>query len=186
MKQHLTEKSPLGRKADGENGHMLEKGLQRGLWALGGLGLGAGLMYLLDPERGKHRRDAIRDKCVNAYHQTGQTFEDIGGTFRDLGNRSYGILTEATALFRGEEIDDETLVERVRSQIGHSVSNASSIEVTANDGEVVLSGSVLSDELESLLSRAFKVRGVKDIQNNLKVFNSESEKQQSASASQRH
>ena len=184
MKQHPSEKLPLGRKADGEVGNGLENGLEKGLWVLGGLSLGAGLMYLFDPERGKHRRDVMRDKCVHAYHQTGQKIGDIGGACRDLGNRSYGILTEATALFRGEEIDDETLVERVRSQLGHSVSNASSIEVTANDGEVILSGSVPSDELEDLLSRAFKVRGVKDIQNHLKVFNSESEKQQAAGASQ--
>jgi len=186
MKQHLSENLSRGRRTGGESGHMLENGLNKGLWVLGGLGLGAGLMYLFDPERGKQRRALLRDKCVHAYNQTGQTVGDIGGTFRDLGNRTYGILSEATSLFNREGVDDKTLEERVRSQIGHSVSNASLIEVTANDGEVVLSGSVPSDELEDLLLRAFRVRGVKDIQNNLKVFNSGSERQQTAGASQRH
>ena len=167
-----------------KNGKPSAQDVEKGLWVLGGLGLGAGLMYLFDPERGEHRRGAIRDKCVHAYHQTGETIGSIGGVCRDLGNRSYGLLAEATHLFKREDVDDETLVERVRSQIGHAVSNASSIEVTANDGEVILNGSVPSDELENLLSRVLKVWGVKEIQNHLKVYNSTSGTQQSARAAQ--
>ncbi|MCI0486775.1 MAG: BON domain-containing protein [Blastocatellia bacterium] len=169
-----------------KNGKPSAQDLEKGLWVLGGLGLGAGLMYLFDPERGKHRRTVIRDKCAHAYHQTGDTIGSIGGACRDLGNRSYGLLAEATHLFKHNGVDDETLVERVRSQIGHAVSDASSIEVNANaeDGEIILNGSVPADELEALLSRAFKVRGVKHVQNHLKVYNSTTGGEHAAAASQ--
>jgi gas vesicle protein len=36
-----------------------------GLFVLGALGLGATLMYLLDPDSGRRRRELLRDKYVN-------------------------------------------------------------------------------------------------------------------------
>ena len=41
------------------------------LWLLGGLGLGAGLMYLLDPQQGEERRDRVREYAVDYGRQTG-------------------------------------------------------------------------------------------------------------------
>jgi hypothetical protein len=37
-----------------------------GLHALGYLGLGAGLMYFLDPDRGRRRRTLVRDQMAHA------------------------------------------------------------------------------------------------------------------------
>jgi hypothetical protein len=39
-----------------------------GLAALCGLGMGAGLMFIFDPVRGKRRRALVRDQLVHAGH----------------------------------------------------------------------------------------------------------------------
>jgi hypothetical protein len=46
------------------------------LWLLGGLGLGAGLMYLMDPEKGAERRDVVRGQMSAYGRQTGDFFDD--------------------------------------------------------------------------------------------------------------
>ena len=147
-------------------------GIDKGMWILGGLGLGAGLMYLLDPDRGVKRRAMLRDKCVHKMRQVGDAASSVGGACRDLGNRSYGLLAEAKHWFRREEVDDETLVARVRSQLGHVISRPSLIEVSANEGNVSLSGSIPAEELNDLLICVSRVRGVKEIESRLKVENS--------------
>lgn len=61
--------------------------MRRILTILTGLGIGAALMYLLDPEGGNRRRALLRDKAVKLNRQTKETIE---GTVRDLSNRAKG------------------------------------------------------------------------------------------------
>lgn len=44
---------------------------------VGGMWLGAGLMYLLDPDRGKRRRNAIRDKAGDVMDKAGDAVAKI-------------------------------------------------------------------------------------------------------------
>ncbi len=163
----------------GNNGN----GIDKGKWILGALGLGAGLMYMFDPDRGRRRRALARDKCVHTMRQTSDAVtSSIGGVYRDLSNRSNGIMAEAKHWFRGEKVDDDTLVARVRSQLGHAISQPGSIEVSANDGDVILSGAIPADELNDLLSCVAGVRGVKEIESRLKVQSSSGEKRAAAHA----
>ena len=67
---------------------------------LAGLGAGAALMYLLDPDRGNRRRALIRDKMVKLNRQTQ---EAVGGRVTDLGNRAKGMLHEAKSAFESKE-----------------------------------------------------------------------------------
>lgn len=131
-----------------------------------GLGLGACLMYALDPDRGNRRRALARDKCSRAWHKTGDTF---GTTSRDLANRTRGVVADITHLFRKEEVADDVLIERVRSKMGRVVSHPSAIEVTASNGRVTLSGPILADEVVPLMKCASSVRGVNEIDNRLEV-----------------
>ena len=72
---------------------------------LGGIGLGAALMYLLDPDRGNRRRALIRDKVVKLNRQTQ---EAVGGRAKDLSNRAKGMLHEAKSAFQtGDEATQE-------------------------------------------------------------------------------
>ena len=67
---------------------------------LSGIGVGAGLMYLLDPERGNRRRALIRDKMVKVNRQTQ---EAVSGRVKDMTNRAKGMLHEAKSAFDRED-----------------------------------------------------------------------------------
>jgi hypothetical protein len=55
---------------------------------LAGAGIGAGLMYLLDPQLGRRRRALARDKAVSLAHQAQEAAEVVG---RDMSNRARGL-----------------------------------------------------------------------------------------------
>src|SRR5687767_14226191 len=108
--------------------------MNKGLTFGAGLGLGTGLMYLLDPDRGRRRRALLRDKGAWAARKTGDC---IKVTARELRNRTQGI----THLhFSSDPVDDRKLAERVRSKLGRVVSHPSAIEVNAQNVAVTLSG----------------------------------------------
>jgi osmotically-inducible protein OsmY len=58
---------------------------------------------------------------------------------------------------------------RVRAQMGHVVSHAGAIDVTARQGRVTLSGSIPAHEVEKLLSAVASVPGVTAVVNRLEV-----------------
>jgi hypothetical protein len=60
----------------------------RGLfWAA----IGAGLMYLFDPQHGNRRQALLRDKINRYVNRTGDMIE---GKAEDLSNRAYGTMHE--------------------------------------------------------------------------------------------
>ena len=140
--------------------------MNRGLTLLGGMGLGAALMYLLDPERGRRRRALARDKAVHLAHRTDDALAE---TSRDLSHRAQGLAATSRARFSDEAVPDEVLVARVRSKIGRVVSHPHAIAVTAEQGRVTLSGPVLRDEADNLLAAVASVRGVAGVENGLEV-----------------
>ncbi|MBI3966401.1 MAG: SRPBCC family protein [Chloroflexi bacterium] len=137
-----------------------------GFSLVAGFGSGAGLMYLLDPNRGRRRRALIRDQFVHLTHVTAAA---AAVTSRDLGNRARGLFAELTSLFRRDNVDDVVLVERVRASLGRTVSHPSSIEVTAHNGVVTLSGPILAGEVDRLLDRVSSVRGVQALEDRLEL-----------------
>ena len=52
--------------------------MKRDLLLLGGIGLGAGLMYWLDPDRGRHRRSRTRAQLLSTRHRVGDFMTDAG------------------------------------------------------------------------------------------------------------
>jgi osmotically-inducible protein OsmY len=143
-----------------------DSAIRTGAMLLGGMGLGAALMYVLDPQRGKRRRALVRDKAVHAAHKTGDALD---ARSRDFRNRARGVAAEVKAMTGSEEVSDAVLEERVRAEIGRAVSNPGAIEVSAIGGTVMLSGAALANELDELLSTVRGVRGVEDVENQLQV-----------------
>ena len=137
---------------------------------LAGFGAGALFAALLDPRRGAGRRALIRDKALSLVRQAGVTAARQG---RDLKQRAQGLAHEVSARIEEEQPSDDVLAERVRAQIGRPVSHPRSIEVRVEGGEVILSGPILRRELDDLLRRVARVRGVCGIRNELEVHESE-------------
>jgi len=100
-------------------------------------GLGAALMYFLDPDLGRSRRAALRP--------TGPGTTPIGD----------------------DSVDDAMLVERVRMALGRTIANPNAIDVRAHEGRVVLKGPVTPEELAEIVACTERVRGVREVDNRL-------------------
>lgn len=155
--------TPWGSKTS-TRGWLKQDEQKAGLLLLGGLGLGAGLMYWLDPDRGRRRRALLRDTINHAGHVLNCA---AGTTTRDLSHRAQGLWAESSHLFKHDEASAEVVTARVRSRLGRTVSHPHAIQVTAQDGHVRLSGDILADEVDDLLTCVAKVRGVRTVENQL-------------------
>jgi hypothetical protein len=145
--------------------------LNRQQWTLvSGLGMGAGLMYLLDPQAGGRRRALVRDKAVSAYSSGSDV---VRKTSRDLGNRSKGLAAGVRSKLKKDDADDLVLRDRVRSKMGRWVSKPGAIDVTVSDCVVTLRGHVPEDEVDRLLKKVRKVKGVEDVVCELAIGDSE-------------
>jgi hypothetical protein len=61
------------------------------------IGVGAGLMYFLDPVQGR-RRALVRDKVVSGLAQSGDLLDKAA---RDLGHRAWGSVGGAAPAYSG-------------------------------------------------------------------------------------
>jgi hypothetical protein len=73
------------------------------------VGLGAGLMYYLDPDRGRSRRACVRDRIT---HLLKEIDAAVGVTAHDLANRTHGLIAEARSVLVHNQ--DHTPVASVR------------------------------------------------------------------------
>jgi uncharacterized membrane protein len=135
-------------------------------WAgfLAGAGLGAAVMYLIDPNNGPRRRALLRDKAAHAAHKT---MDGLDAASRDVAHRAYGTWASTRRRFEPEGVPDHVLAQRVRSKLGRYVSHPHAIEVDANCGCVTLGGKILTGEVPRLLHAIERVPGVCEIDNRL-------------------
>lgn len=133
---------------------------------LKGMGLGAGLMYLWDPQRGRRRRAQLLDQLDHAKHCT-EDFLDKAQ--RDLSNRATGVTAEAYSMLGRHGTDDRVITARVRSKLGRYCSHPHALDVDSQDGQVVLSGQILEDEVADVLKAVRWVRGVRGVENRLEI-----------------
>lgn len=136
-----------------------------------GLGAGAALAIALD--RGLTVR---RRRIVERAGAVSRTVADrLSKRSRDLRNRTRGALAVTRGRFSSDHPSDDQLEARVRSQLGHHAHRASRIETVAEDGVVTLRGEVLASELGDVIAGVRTVRGVRDVRNELSVFENEAE-----------
>lgn len=129
---------------------------------------GAALMYLLDPSRGRTRRAKLRDKATSAYSDTAHFADKVQ---RDLQNRAKGtVASMRSRMSHEDEISDQKLEARVRTNLGRITSHPHAIHVTAQHGRITLDGSILAQELSRVMSAARSVRGVTEVESRLHVY----------------
>ena len=127
---------------------------------IAGVGVGAGCMYLMDPDRGKSRRALLRDKTTSAYRDV-QT--SVQRAQADLANRAHGLLARAQSAVQHEPVEEDQLIARVRARLGHLVSHPHAIDVIAREGAITLSGAVLENEAPALVSGVGSIHGVSSV-----------------------
>lgn len=133
---------------------------------LTGLGVGAGLMYFMDPTAGGTRRARLRDRLVHAGHVAGKA---ASATRTDVANRASGLASRIRRRREARPVDDRTLTERVRARLGRIVSHPGAIEVSAVHGVITLRGSIQRDEIEALSRAVSRMDGVSDVIDELDV-----------------
>lgn len=133
---------------------------------LAAAGLGAGLMYLFDPDRGNRRRALIRDQVVHIGHKAG---DFAGKTGRDLQNRSQGLVARSRSLLQSDEPSDRVVAAQVREAMGRTISHPGAVSVIVQQGQVTLYGPILAHEVDMLLARLAAVPGVQEVTNNLDI-----------------
>ena len=133
--------------------------------ALGALALGAALVYLFDPNSGRGRRAWIGQKATAWRNDASDTMRRTG---RHLRNRAQGMAAEARAAVSRDHATDDQLRERIRSEMGRSISTPGTVDVIVRQGHVTLCGTLPPSEHQSLLSAVLDVRGVVDVDNQLR------------------
>jgi hypothetical protein len=118
-----------------------------------GLGLGAGLMYFLDPDRGGRRRTHARNQIIHASHAVGDNAR-----------------AQLVALQRAaDDVDDRALAERIRAILGHVVTHAHAVALEVSKGVVTVSGPVLREEIRRTITALRRVPGVRRVVNALEA-----------------
>lgn len=138
----------------------------RALAFLAGIGIGAAIMYFLDPEGGARRRRMVSDQTLSTVRFGTREAREAAMNAR---NHAKGMMAETRARLTEERPDDEQLVARVRSEMGHHIERARNVEVFAEDGVVTLRGKTTEEDLPSLLAAVEHVRGVRRVENQLET-----------------
>ncbi|MGE0868429.1 MAG: SRPBCC family protein [Kofleriaceae bacterium] len=125
----------------------------RGAWLAPltmGTVIGAAVMYVLDPARGRKRRARLIDAV---HHARRAERELVGKAVRDARHRVRGAASRARHAFDGSaSADDHVLGDRIRSALGRIVSHPHAIEITVSPGRVVVRGVILEREAEAAIS----------------------------------
>ena len=112
------------------------------------------------------RRAMARDKAT---HLLRSEREMVEKGKRDLRHRAEGAMARARKAIEPEKVPDRVLEERVRARLGRHVTHPSSIDVSAQDGRVVLSGPVFSSEVDGLVRATRRVPGVRELESRLEA-----------------
>ncbi|MBX9599910.1 MAG: CBS domain-containing protein [Bryobacteraceae bacterium] len=152
----LTRKSAVAKKAAGA-----------GLGLLAAAGVGAGLMYFLDPKSGRGRRRRVVEK---ADHLAVEGRHFLEGRKTDLTNRALGLKSEIqSALHMCDEVSDEVLEARVRTRLGRVASHPKAVHVEARGGTVTMTGAVPEAEADRVVNGIRMVPGVRHVADHLVI-----------------
>ena len=125
---------------------------------------GAGIGYLVDPRSGAGRRP--RERMLSEARGVAHAVGHVGV---EIQNHAQGTVATVRRKLDDEPVDDATLVQRVRAEMGHHIQHTHAVQVRAQDGHVILSGPILKHEAETLVKVTEGVPGVKSVESRLLV-----------------
>lgn len=125
----------------------------------GGLLLGVGLMYLLDPVRGKRRRRRIEEAVRHAERVERRLLTKAAS---DAQNRMHGFV-ERVRHGTTADAPDEVIEQRVRARIGHVSMHPGAIDLSVVARRLVLRGPVLRDEADDIVRVARFTPGIREV-----------------------
>lgn len=121
--------------------------------------LGAGLMYFLDPARGRKRRARVVEA---ANHAQRVERELVGKAYRDAQQRARGLSERVRHPLPGD-VSDGVLLGRARAALGRVVSHPGAIEIEVHDGRAVLRGAILEREATEAIRGIGKIPGIREV-----------------------
>lgn len=143
--------------------------MDRRLSMVFGVAIGAVLMYIFDPDRGRRRRAMVRDRMVHGAHEIEDMGSEVASQARHARNRARGAVMEARRRLTAEEVDDGIVEARVRARLGHLIGDPSGIRVSSEHGRVTLRGHAPTTEFSNLVEGVQNVPGVHDVINRLQA-----------------
>jgi gas vesicle protein len=143
------------------------------LTAVGCCAMGVGLMYLMDPQRGRQRRAWLADTLTGSVRNMGKTFYRTG---KDVADRAYGTATGTGGPSQPSgPLYSEQLRDRVQSEISRVAPQAQAVQVMADiNGSVTLTGSVRPEDSDRIIAAVEDVNGVNLVINRLQVGSGQS------------
>jgi hypothetical protein len=133
---------------------------------LGGVALGAGLMYLLDSDRGIGRRARLRDQALLRLRKLVVIAD---GKLRRLQEAFIAPSQQPRAgaplsIVSSQPVPDWVLAERARLEIWRAVAHPESVQVTAREGQLTLWGPVRAGEPEAVREKLEKLPGLRKLE----------------------
>jgi BON domain len=120
---------------------------------------GAALAYFFDPDRGDRRRSMARDRVGAFLRRSGRAAAQRS---QRAGERAAGMPMEAMSNARPVEYDDATLSEKVYTYLNADPRYDGKVNVSAQNGVVVLIGEV--EDPDEVVRLVRKVKGVGQIE----------------------
>ncbi len=121
---------------------------------------GAAFAYFFDPDQGRRRRHLAQDRA-NSFIRRGRKAAAVAAEM--AADRGLAMPAEAISAVRPREYDDATLSEKVYTYLNADPKYNGRVNVSAQNGVVVLIGEV--EEPEKVVKRVRKVKGVDRIEN---------------------
>ncbi len=112
----------------------------------GGIGIGAVLMYILDPDRGHRRRVMGREQALAFAHRTGRA---VSAASRDLTNRARGAASEVRSAWGGDaerRASAERRTEARQEQARHNGDHRPASPNASMDGNAVAAEPTAKEE----------------------------------------
>lgn len=139
----------------------------KGSLLLAGLGIGALIMYLADPNSGRRRRARL----VDQYQRTARVVQQGADVvLRDASHRALGTVAAVRGWMgeRNQSVDEAVLEERVRSALGRATAHPHAVRVQVIGNNVTLHGEALAGEAGRIVACVKKVRGVRAVEDKLR------------------